>query len=498
MVDLESGIPTYLQNRSLIIVSNRGPVEYRVENGTLAASRGSGGLVTALTSLGRYLPFTWVASALSEGDVRAARESTPDSVRAAMSYGELPIRFIVSSREAYQKYYNVISNPFLWFLQHYMVDMTYQMLDHTIYDAWENGYVPVNEAFAGEVLKEAMSSPNPPVVMIQDYQLYLVGGLVRDSLPQVVIQHFIHIPWPAPRYWALLPRHMRQSILESLCSCDIVGFQTRRDAENFVATCEDLLPEAVADLNQLTVCFREHKTRARHYPISIDVTELRKMAASSNVKGYVDKILGNTSQKTIVRVDRMDPTKNILRGFRSYETLLTNYPELRGKVTFLAFLVPSRTQLSLYQNYSKIVFDTVMRINAEFGDANWEPIRVFYEENQRQAIAGMSIADVLIVNPVIDGMNLVAKEGPIVNTRNGVLVLSETVGAFDQLKEGVIPVSPVDIQGTAEAMYQALELDQGEKQRRIELIRRNIEKENIHFWLRRQLEDIEDTLTATG
>ncbi|MCI0437953.1 MAG: trehalose-6-phosphate synthase [Chloroflexi bacterium] len=491
----EAQVRALLRERGLVVVSNRGPVEHRLRDGLLTTSRGSGGLVTAITSLSRFVPFTWVASAIGEGDRRAAENAHPGPVPVEAGEQKLFIRYVLSSPAAYDLYYNVMSNPFLWFLQHYMWDLTYDEIGGELHDAWENGYVPVNEGFASAAVKELDCSDASPVIMVQDYQLYLVGGLVRQAVPNALMQHFIHIPWPAPRYWALVPGHMRRAILESLCACDILGFQTFRDAQNFVSTCQDHLPGAQVDYSHMTVRFRKRVTRARSYPVSIDPAALRGTARSSSVAEHEKRLRALAGERTIVRVDRLDPTKNILRGFHAYELLLKRYPEFRRGVSFLAFLVPSRSQISAYRRYAQAVFEAIDRINGEFGDSAWTPIHAFHEENLPQAIAGMRLADALLVNPVIDGMNLVAKEGPIVSERDAVLVLSETAGAFEQLREWAIPVSPADVEGTMAALRDALTMPPQERARLSKGLRQSIERNDIRRWLYTQLTDLRDLAT---
>jgi len=228
----------------------------------------------------------------------------------------------------------------------------------------------------------------------------------------------------------------------------------------------------------------------RHYPISIDVDATRRVARSQAARRRADQLLARARRQVIVRVDRMEPSKNINRGFLAFEALLQRQPRLRGDISFLAFLVPSRTALREYGYYGRRVQDTVDRINARFGRADWRPIELFYENDYAQGLAAMSIADVVLVNPLIDGMNLVAKEAVIVAERDAVLVLSETAGAFDQMAAGSLAVAPADIVGTADALASALALAPDERQRRLTKLRRGVEREDIRWWLRRQLEDL--------
>lgn len=481
-----------LTHRNLILASNRGPLEYHVTpEGQLQPRRGSGGVVTALSSLTRSIEFTWIASAMGEGDRHASEEAQGNRITSPLPGQKLLIRYVITPRRVYHKYYNIFCNPLLWFLQHYMWSSPYTPnVDPVVYDAWENGYVPVNQAFAEAIIAEARQSPNLPYVMVHDYHLYLVPSLVRREIPNAIIQQFLHIPWPTPRYWQLLPATFRSAICESLCDCDVVGFQSMWDVRNFLQSCQVFVKNAQVDFATSSVEANGHRTLVRAYPISIDVEEVRHIALSPRAAEYERKIKSLGSEKTIIRVDRAEPSKNIVRGFKAFHLLLSRYPELHGRVKFLAFLVPSRTHIRQYERYQEEINETVKVINASFSREDWQPITVFYENNYTQAIAAMRLYDVLMVNPVIDGMNLVAKEGPVVNTKAGVLILSESAGAYDQLKDGSLGVAPADLEGTMQALYEALTMPMEERERRTTLLVEAIEREDITHWLTRQLEDI--------
>lgn len=477
-----------LSQRRLILVSNRGPVEYhQASDGSLQGRRGSGGVVTALTAVNRHADLTWVAAAMTEADRQAAEMAQGKAVVTSYQGHKLAVRFVITPRSTYHKYYNIFCNPLLWFLQHYMWNSPYTPnVNASIYDAWENGYVPVNQAFAQAVAEDSAGDEVPPFVMIHDYQLYLCPGMVRQLLPQAIIEHFVHIPWPAPSYWQLLPATMRGPICQHLCAANIVGFQTVRDVRNFLHTCEAFLERAEVDYRDATVWLDGHLTAVRAYPISVDVPGLKLLARSPRVREYEEQLRPRCGDYTIVRVDRVEPSKNIVRGFRAFDLLLERHPEFRGRVKFLAFLVPSRGHIRQYQHYLEEVQDQVNSLNEKYGPT----IDIFYENNYPQAIAGMRLYDVLLVNAVIDGMNLVAKEGPVVNARDGVLILSEAVGAFAQLGPHTLPVSPADVEGTAQALYTALTMDPEERKRRAAALRQAVEKEDLTVWLCRQLEDL--------
>jgi trehalose 6-phosphate synthase len=363
-------------------------------------------------------------------------------------------------------------------------------IDEGVHDAWENGYIPVNQDFAKAIVEEVAGHALPPLVMLNDYHLYLTASYIRREIPQLTLQHFTHIPWPDPNYWRLLTAPMREEICKGLCANDIVGFQTRRDVHNFLYCCESFLEGVEVNYSERTVCFNGHLTQAHAYPASVDVAALERAASSAKVQEYEQKLRPLCGDQTIVRVDRAEPSKNIVRGFRAFDKLLQSHPELIGKLKFLVFLVPTRTHLKPYRRYLDEITRLVEEINSKYGTEEWHPIEVFYENNRLQAIAAMRLYDVLLVNAVIDGMNLVAKEGPIVNTRDGVLILSEGAGAYEQLGAHALSVAAADLEGTMQALYTALTMPVEEKKRRATVLKKIISEEDITRWLYRQLDGL--------
>lgn len=479
--------------RRLIIASNRGPVSLqRDEDGELQIQRGSGGLVTALSGLAHQIDLTWIACTQSDEDAEFDQGTVPLNNQEQNTF----IKFIQPDESSYEGYYNVIANPLLWFLQHSMWDLPRApVIDRATWQAWETGYIPINRLFAEEITNQIKRIPQDSLVMLQDYHLYLAARYLREALTRdcPTVMQFIHIPWPGPEYWGILPATMRQAILDGLCAVDLLGFQTRDDALNFIRTCETFLPSADINFRRGRVWHKHHATYIRDFPISIDVDAIRSTSASQEVQKYrseIDEIKSN--RRLILRIDRIEPSKNIIRGFQAFEEMLELHPEHNRQLTFLAFLMPSRLDVEEYQSYLNELMAAAGRINARFGDHEWEPVRIIVGDNYPRAVAALQAYDVLLVNAIADGMNLVAKEGPIVNQNNGVLILSERAGARQQLETGATVISPCDVYATAEAIHQALIMPEGEKQARAHRLRWLVEREDINAWLRNQLNTLEE------
>ncbi|HEY8448347.1 MAG TPA: trehalose-6-phosphate synthase [Thermomicrobiales bacterium] len=493
----KDGSDRLLAGRTLIVASNRGPVTFTHEgNGQFSFRKGSGGVVTAVSAIAREHQPIWIACAMTEGD-RLRAELAQQRGEVLISPGgpqpDFRVRFVLPTPEAYHKYYNVISNPLLWFLQHYLWD-TSRAPDITAetWDAWENGYVTVNRMFADEIVAACQQCDQQPIIMLQDYHLYLCAGFVRERMPNAILQMFIHIPWPDPDYWRLLPLKIRRAICEGMLGNDIVGFQTREHARSFMYTCEAYVPGAVIDYTGRGVIWNGRRIEVRAYPISIDVEAVRRVAYGKEARRHEVYLPQHLNEFTVLRVDRAEPSKNIVRGFQAFDRFLEAHPEYRGRVNFVAVMVPSRLDVEEYQDYLKDISEVVFRVNARYAnvETGWQPIHVIMGENYPRALAAMKWYDVLLVNSIIDGMNLVAKEGCLLNERNGVLILSEGAGAASQLGDDALIIAPADVEGTAEAIYRALTMPLSERRRRAENLRRAVESDDVAKWFREQLWDI--------
>jgi trehalose 6-phosphate synthase len=490
-------IDDVLANRTLIVASNRGPVTFSYsDDGSFSSRKGSGGVVTAVSSIAKDLKPIWVAAAMTDGDrarAEVARRNGETLITPGGKSSDFRVRFVTPDHLTYHKYYNIISNPLLWFLQHYLWE-TARSPDITeeIWDAWTNGYVAVNRMFAEEILTACDECSEEPIIMLQDYQLYLVAAYIRERRPKAVLQHFTHIPWPDPDYWRLLPLQFRRQICEGMLANDIVGFQTRTHARSFMYTCEAYVPEAKIDYAGRGIIWRGRRIEVRDYPISIDVNAVRGVAYSKEARTH-DRYLPNLSNEfTILRVDRIEPSKNIVRGFKAFDRFLEAHPEYQGRVNFVGVLVPSRMDVPEYQDYLGQVSEIVFQINARYAnvETGWQPIQVLMGENYARALAAMKWYDVLLVNSTIDGMNLVAKEGALINERHGVLILSEGAGAASQLGDDALLICPTDVEGTAEAIYQAITMPHHERRHRAEALKRAVEADDVAKWFREQMWDL--------
>lgn len=475
----------------IVIVSNRGPFAFSYPDGKLKIQRGSGGLVTAIAAVARDYDILWISCALSKGD-REWLEQVGDGVQKVKN---MKLRLILPDPAQYRAYYNVISNPLLWFIQHQMYDTPRSPnLDESIWQAWSHGYAAINKQLAEATAESIAGLDGKIIVMPQDYHFYLFPRYLRKLVgDQVSIQSFLHIPWPGPDAWRVLPLPMRREMLESMLQADSLGFQTDRDTRRFLQTCDDTLSGVHVTKPWRQLTYQGRTIDARPYPISVDTVTLEKRLQRPEVQHYVRQYETRyADRKLILRTDRVDPSKNILRSFIAFRQFLLTYPDYQGKVDMLALLMPSRTEVAEYKQYLREIMTLVGEINATLGDGDWEPIRVLLGQNYDRAIAALSLYDVLMVNPLADGMNLVAKEGVVLNRRDGMLILSEEAGAAEEFGDAPILIAPFDVYGTREAIHQALTMPQAERYERMERLAAQVRENDIHRWFTRQISDYQE------
>jgi trehalose 6-phosphate synthase len=498
-----------LKGQRLLIASNRGPITYerKTETGPIIARLGSGGVVTALSALAKYTPLSWVCAALSPTDQEMANLKIPLKVENDFSRAgadrNVRLHLVSVEKSCFESYLNVISNPLLWFVQHSQGhNLVEKFTSAYILQAWRDGYLPANRQFAEAVIREADSNQAmAPFVIFHDYQLYLAPGMVRQRRPYLTLMHFTHIPWPEPKAWQMLPAELVQAICRSLLSCDIAGFQTETDARAFVQTCQEYLKQGVVVEQDeiaaskgflITSPATQSSTRVRAYPISIDPAQVQQVYQSPAARRWREKLAAICPQngQLIVRVDRLDPSKNIVRGFEAYEQLLVSCPELKGRVTFLALLVPTRESVAQYITYKEQTFATIERINHRFGTPDWQPIQCLYGNDYPRALTALSLADVVLINSAADGMNLVAKEMAVVNENKAALVLSRTAGAWQELGTAALGVDPFNLAATVKSLSQALFMSKKERVERAGGLIQIVHSHDLASWIGRQLYDL--------
>jgi trehalose 6-phosphate synthase len=477
------------ENTWFVIVSNRGPVTFsRSESGERGYSRGAGGLVTALNAVSRRRQeVVWIASAQSEEDARVAEESLEEPYKVE----DLKIVLVEHDEESYDLMYNHLANPLLWFVQHGLYDLPYKPeLGEDTQRAWEDGYVVISENFAEAVgsTLEAIGGEEP-VILVHDYQLYMVPHALRERLgDDPFISLFVHIPWPDPETWRVLPRYVREGALRSLLEANVVAFHTEGYARNFVRTTQEVLGVKTNE-GEGVIHLGDREVWVRAYPISIDPSEFEELAQSEEVLEGEESVK-NLAGKLLLRVDRMDLSKNIVRGFHAYDRMLERYPQMREQVTFLARCQPSRGDIPEYARYAEDIQNVAGEINEKHATGSWKPIELSMEDDFPLSVAAYKNYDVLLVNAVRDGMNLIAKEAVIANEKNGVLLLSENAGAHEELGEHALTVNPFDIDEQADALYEALTMPEDERARRAEELEQTIRSYTIEEWVEAQLRDI--------
>ena len=457
-----------------LVASNRGPVSFTLGgDGRLSARRGAGGLVSGLSSVADHGDLLWVCAALSDAD-RAAVRATPDG-RMGLdgTPGGSAVRMLDIPPAVFHRAYNAVANSTLWFVHHMLYDTPNRpQFGIAFKREWESFRI-YNRAFARALADAAgpVAEPGegpgqvPARAAVQDYHLTLTPRMLADLRPDLRVAHFSHTPWAPPDYYRMLPDDVGREVLDGLLGADHAGFLCRRWADAFMDCCEVILGAEV-DRARQRVTYRGHVTGIGVHPLGVDAGELISRAAEPDVQARVATLAeAARGRKLIVRIDRTELSKNIVRGLAAYRELLITQPQWRGRVTHLAFAYPSRHDLPEYREYTASVQRVASEISAEFGTEDWDPLILQVDDDYARSLAAYRLADVLLVNPIRDGMNLVAKEGPILSERACVLVLSREAGAAAELTEALM-VNPYDISGTAQALHEALTMSDSERKRR--------------------------------
>jgi trehalose 6-phosphate synthase len=456
----------------VLIASNRGPVSFRMsDDGRLTGHRGGGGVVSGLSSVAGQAEVLWVCAALGDADRAAARNAADGLLDYAVAEDEhaprSSVRMLDIPAPVFDRAYNAIANSTLWFVHHMLYDTPNRPhFGIAFRREWES-FRSYSAAFADALAQGAGQRPGSPVrAMVQDYHLSLVPRMLAERCPGLPIAHFSHTPWAPPQYYGLLPDDVAGEVLDGILGADHAGFHAKRWADAFCECCEAVLGAEV-DAAAGTVCYRGHTTTVGVHPLGVDAAELRDRAAAADVAAHLTTLRQLTAGcQLIVRVDRTELSKNIVRGLAAYRELLITRPQWRGRVMHLAFAYPSRHDLPEYREYTASVQRLARQIVDEFGTDDWNPLVLQVNDDYPRSLAAYQLADVLLVNPIRDGMNLVAKEAPLLSQRGCAMVLSREAGAAEEMADAALLVNPYDVSATAEALHQALSMPEAERRRR--------------------------------
>lgn len=459
---------------TLICASHREPwIRKRTSSGE-RMERTTGGLVTALDSALRAWNGTWIAT--GERNSRGLAPKDP----AGRTY---TVEQIALSQQEFDDYYSGFSNRALWPLFHYFTGRV--CFDQ---EEWEE-YVKINQRFARSMVRELERSKDPDALTwIHDYHLMLSPRMVREAIPTARLGFFLHIPFPAFEVFRILPT--RTAVLEGLLGADLVGFHTSSYQESFLDCVQRLLGARVGRNGE--VIYRGRRTRTIAAPIGIDVARHRSLAAEPRVAAKARRIRQSIAgDRILLGVDRLDYSKGIPERLDALKLLFEKHPEHRGRVTLVQVAVPSRTRVKEYRDLKRRLDEAVGRINGQFGDAVWTPVHYITRSLQPQELAAYYLAaDVAVVTPLRDGLNLVAKE--YVATRGelgGALVLSELAGAADELP-GAWIANPFGADSIREALHAALTEPPEDREQRMRTLTRQVCSNDVHDWARQFLDQL--------
>jgi trehalose 6-phosphate synthase len=485
--------------RRVLVAANRGPVSFtRGDDGQLTVKRGGGGVVSGLSAVAETQDMLWVCAALSDDDRAAARAAGDGLLEWAGASPGSAVRMLDLPPDVFDLAYNGVANSTLWFVHHMLYNTPAQPSFGPEFEREWEAFRSYNEAFAG-ALAEAGKPAGQALAVIQDYHLCLAPRMLARQAGDIRSAHFSHTPWAPPDYYRLLPDAVGREVLAGILGADHAGFLTRRWAAAFMDCCEAFLD---ADVHRSpgagaghagVVTFEDHRTSIGVHPLGVDAGQLRERAGQPDVLSRIEALAERTAgQKLIVRVDRTELSKNIVRGLQAYRELLRRHPEWHGRVTKLAFAYPSRGELAQYQEYAAEVERVAAEITSEFAAPGWEPLILAANDDYARSLAALRLADVLLVNPIRDGMNLVAKEGPILSDHGCALVLSTEAGAAAELGQAALMVNPYDVTQTANALHLALAMSDEERLRRSRALVAAAANWPPERWFTDQLRALED------
>ncbi|MEY9948730.1 trehalose-6-phosphate synthase [Kitasatospora sp. GAS1066B] len=479
----------------VLVASNRGPVSFgSAEDGSLTLRRGGGGLVSGLSAIDDPNA-VWVCAALGAADREAVRRSPQGRLdRGGFDVGGQAVRMLDIDPEVFDHAYNGVANSTLWFLHHLLYDTpTAPVFDAAAAEHWR-AFEAYNRAFAEALAAEAAPGA---AVLVQDYHLTLVPALLRELRPDLRIGYFLHIPWAPVDYFRLLPDALATAVLTGVLGADRAGFHTRRWAEAFADCCERVLDAKIISGagpgSELSVSYQGRTTRLGVHALGADADFLLERAHRPDVEERLATLRAAVGdRRTIVRVDRTELSKNIVRGLQAYQHLLRSRPEWRGRVVHIAFAYPSRQDLAEYREYTAAVLRISQEITEEFATDSWQPLILQVEDDFARSLAAYRLADVALVNPIRDGMNLVAKEVPVVSDAGCALVLSREAGAYPELAEDALGINPYDVVGTAEALHRALNMPAAERHERTARLATAATALSPQQWFLAQLAELSD------
>jgi trehalose 6-phosphate synthase len=468
----------------IVLVSNRGPLSFVQENGAFETKRGAGGLVGALDPVARGLGdhATWIAAASSDADRAAIAAGEDRRLRHELGY---PMRLLDIEPKEYDLYYNVVSNRMLWFANHCLWDeLGIEDFGEAELAAWNEAYEPVNRVFAETAADVATDDA---LILLQDYHLTRAPAILRDDLGiGNAIGHFTHSSFCTMEGLGQLPDPLPTRILEGMLGSDLIGFHVSPWARAFYECCEWL--GGKVDRDRGIVNYRGRISWVRTYPITIDQQELRERASGDVAQTWARRF-ADDAMRLLVRADRAEPSKNIVRGFEAWGRLLDRRPDLRETARFVACLYPSRESMDEYQSYAGKIETTVEEVNARHPGS----IDYFLRDDYDRTLGALMSYDALLVNSIMDGMNLVSKEGPAVNEGSGVLILTTGAGSFEELGEHAVGIEdPYDVDATADAMETALDMPMEERAHRAEALRKIIDSHTLNDWIEAQLDDLSE------
>lgn len=464
----------------VVLVSDRGPVQFANRSGELVAARRSGSVTALLDGIARSAPqkVTWVAPSTAGADAQAMRLGLFGALAAGIGYR---CDAVAVTQEEYDRYYDDAGVSIVWSVWHGIEDDVPIRYDPEDPLASLAGYRLVNQALAD---RAAAVAAEGATVSVHDYQLMLAPAMLRSRRRDLGIAHFSHTPFPSRTSLCRLPAPIVWSLVVGMLGADLLGFQRPLWARRFLDCCQRLGIQV--DHEHGWVRYRGRLTWVRCYPVTVDGAALITRARSRDVLCWARRTRAEDPRRVIARVDRLDPAKNALRGFEAYARLLRCRPELAGEVRFVACLVPSRERLPDYRRYAERALRVVHDVNGRHPGA----ITVHHGEDRDRALGVMRVHDVLLVNAVADGMNLVAQEGPLVNDNDGATVLSSGAGSADLLRGAVALDRPRSVEATAAALDTALALPSQQRRDRARRMRAAVSRSSPADWFGHQLADV--------